>query len=116
MITTAILCLAFNIYHEARGEPLDGQLAVAAVTLNRVLDPRWPDDVCKVVYQPKQFSWTTSPAPIRNMEAFATALAVAQEAEPDPTFGTHYHSVTVAPSWATKLALLGEIGDHRFYE
>ena len=57
-------CLALNIYWEARSEPRLGQIAVAAVTLNRVADPGFPDTVCSVVRQGEergrnlcQFSW-----------------------------------------------------------
>ena len=60
----ALQCLALNVYWEARSEPMQGQLAVAAVTLNRVNDPRFPDDICDVVRQGGevrkhrcQFSW-----------------------------------------------------------
>ena len=63
-----IKCLAMNVYHEARGEPVLGQFAVAAVTMNRVKSARYPDDVCRVVYQKgwsskhqryvAAFSWT----------------------------------------------------------
>jgi len=51
-------CLAMNIYHEARGEPLGGQFAVAFVTMNRVASVRYPSSVCSVVWQRSQFSWT----------------------------------------------------------
>ena len=51
-------CLAMNIYHEARGERWEGQIAVAHVTMNRVAHDEWPNNVCDVVYQKKQFSWT----------------------------------------------------------
>ena len=51
-------CLALNIYHEARGERVEGQIAVAHVTMNRVNHEKWPSTICEVVYQPKQFSWT----------------------------------------------------------
>lgn len=44
-------CLALNIYHEARGEEVAGQVAVANVTLNRANDPRYPNTVCGVVKQ-----------------------------------------------------------------
>lgn len=53
-----VRCLALNIYFEARGEPTDGQFAVGLVTMNRVQSPRYPDSVCEVVWQPRQFSWT----------------------------------------------------------
>ena len=44
-------CLALNVYFESRGEPLAGQYAVAAVTLNRVVHPAFPDSICQVVMQ-----------------------------------------------------------------
>lgn len=55
MIEAAIACLALNIYHEARGEPLAARQGVAQVTMTRAHDD--PKNVCKVVYQPYQFSW-----------------------------------------------------------
>ena len=114
MILEATICLALNIYHEARGESIEGQRAVAAVTLNRTVDPRWPNNTCDVVYQPYQFSWTTNPTPIKEPEAFALALNLALEAEPDPDFGTHYHAISIQDPWG--LPLLGQVGNHRFYE
>ena len=54
----SILCLAMNIYHEARGESIEGQIAVAVVTMNRVKESKWPNTPCEVVWQNKQFSWT----------------------------------------------------------
>ncbi len=47
----AVECLALNIYHEARGEPEAGRLAVGHVVVNRALDGRFPKDVCQVVRQ-----------------------------------------------------------------
>ena len=51
-------CMTANIYHEARGESLKGQYAVAHVVMNRVHHEQFPNSVCEVVFQPKQFSWT----------------------------------------------------------
>jgi spore germination cell wall hydrolase CwlJ-like protein len=51
-----VRCLATNIYFEARGEPIKGQIAVAMVTLNRVNDSRFPDNICDVIHQSKQNS------------------------------------------------------------
>ena len=51
MITPAVVCIATAIYFEARGEPGDGQIAVAQVIHNRVEDPRYPDNACDVVKQ-----------------------------------------------------------------
>ena len=53
-----VQCLAVNIYHEARSQSLAGQLAVALVTRNRVVDKRFPGSYCQVVYQgPVRPSW-----------------------------------------------------------
>lgn len=52
------MCLAKNIYHEARGESMLGQQAVALTTINRANDKRWPATYCGVIYQAYQFSWT----------------------------------------------------------
>jgi spore germination cell wall hydrolase CwlJ-like protein len=49
-------CLSRNIYHEAANEPVEGQVAVAVVTLNRANDPFYPDNVCDVVYQRGSYS------------------------------------------------------------
>jgi len=61
MLETALMCLALNIYFEARSEPIQGQIAIAEVTLNRVASPNFPNDVCSVVLQDTsagcQFSW-----------------------------------------------------------
>lgn len=52
-----MVCLALTIYHEARGETPKGQKAVASVVLNRKKSPRFPNTICEVVFQPKQFSY-----------------------------------------------------------
>ena len=59
-----LYCLAMNIYHEARAESIAGQYAVADVTINRTLDTRYPNTVCKVVMQAKmKESWKTKQYP-----------------------------------------------------
>jgi len=55
----AELCLSLALYHEARGEPLNGQRAVAEVIMNRVESDRFPDTICGVVMQPNQFSFVS---------------------------------------------------------
>lgn len=56
ILKAAVLCLALNIYHESRGEPYDGQIAVAHVTINR--SKKNKTTICQEVYKKKQFSWT----------------------------------------------------------
>ena len=67
-------CLAMNVYHEARGQGLAGQVAVMHVTLNRVEDPRFPNNICGVVYQgPVRPSWKNNGTyiPIKNKCQFS---------------------------------------------
>lgn len=107
-------CLAKNIYHEARGEPYEGQLAVALVTLNRATS----NSICETVYKYKQFSWTLKPKNITEYDAWMQSNEIAYHAilnKNKYTFkATHYHSVTVNPRW--RLKKLKKIGKHIFYE
>ena len=119
-MSTALLCLATAIYFEARGENLMGQRAVAQVVLNRVQDPRYPDTVCGVVWEPKQFSFTHDgkPEKMYEVEARETAMQVAEEALQGNGLNitsTHYHSNKVRPYWKTHYKLDGRVGNHYFY-
>ena len=58
MFSVAMMCMSLNIYHEARNEPIEGQYAVAFVTMNRAKNYR--QNVCEVVYKKSQFSWTNT--------------------------------------------------------
>jgi N-acetylmuramoyl-L-alanine amidase len=132
MIKTAILCLAMNVFYEARSEPVIVQKAVAHVVLNRVKQDGYPNDVCKVVYQKGQFSWvskTTLRAPPKvsfekdpiEFEAWQQALLIASRAlrrrEPDITGGaTHFHRVDKRPKWRRELRKIGQFGKHIFYK
>lgn len=71
-------CLAKNIYFESRGENRVGQMAVAWVTLNRTEHKNWPSTICKVVYQPHQFSWTKMKLKIVDKTAYSEAWFLAQ--------------------------------------
>jgi spore germination cell wall hydrolase CwlJ-like protein len=117
MIEAALLCLSLNGYHEARGEPLEGQFAVAQVVLNRA--GRDPDKVCDVVFQPHQFSWTLKPSEVKDAAAYAQAQAVARMSlhMHDFTGGaTFYHSLAIKPHWASSVQLTGQWGRHIFYK
>lgn len=133
MIETAILCLALNVYHEARGEPLNGQHAVAQVTMNRA--DRDPLRVCEVVFEPYQFSWanslTTADKDARRRQASrfipkeVKAWQVAKQIAkltidgwiPDFTNGaTHYHANYIADQdWTRQKLRTLSIGKHHFY-
>ena len=117
-LESALICLALNIYHEARGEPVRGQLAVALVTLNRA--KRRQDKVCEVVFAPWQFSWTNGATlpPIKNQKAFKRSLGIARAAIQIPDFtqgSTHYHHENIYPKWASNLVVTEQIGLHIFY-
>lgn len=130
MISAALMCMALNVYHESRSENLKGQVAVANVTLNRVADSKWPNDVCSVVEQGYtkgkqncQFSWYCDGKPDTPTDtvAWARAVLVANDVMmgyiPDITEGaTHYHARYVNPYWADSFTETVEIGSHIFYK
>ena len=115
-------CLALNIYHEARGERVEGQIAVAQVTLNRVNHTKWESTICGVVYEAKQFSWThliKDPTPTE-ARAWTRARIIARDVMignvADPTKGAvYYHANYVNPDWAKFMDLSKVIGNHLFY-
>jgi spore germination cell wall hydrolase CwlJ-like protein len=124
-------CLAEAIYFEARGEPLQGQQAVAQVVVNRLKNPAYPKSVCGVVYQNKnkrnrcQFSFACDGIRdvVRQGEAWDTAQKLAEqvldsEIEPLVAVGaaTHYHATYVRPRWARKMRKMDKIGHHIFYK
>lgn len=118
-----IECLSRNIYHEARGEGHVGMTAVAMVTLNRVKDPRWPKTVCKVVYQPYQFSWTHQKVKVKDKrkkeitDKIATDALLNKEKLKDPTHGSvFYHANYVKPSWSNEYRRVVVINNHIFYK
>lgn len=121
MIDILLMCLALTVYHEARGEPVEGQNAVAHVVMNRVADKRWSSNVCEVTRQRRQFSWVRRANPLPDDEkAWNTAVVIANAAlegrSMDSTKGaTHYHSIWIMPRWARKMKPTKGIGNHVFY-
>jgi spore germination cell wall hydrolase CwlJ-like protein len=126
-----IACLARNVYHEARGEPLEGQYAVAEVTMNRLASARYPNSVCAVVHEKRwdairkryvgAFSWTEFySVPEPEGEAWALAQKVAEDVyhrrvPPRVDGATFYHATWIKPSWARKQQRVARIGRHVFY-
>lgn len=122
-------CLATAIYHEARGEPVEGQIAVAQVVINRVRSPYYPNDVCSVVYQNSwrrnacQFSFACDGIRDREdePEAWEQAQSIARkvmDAEawlPEVGNATHYHATYVRPRWVRDMVRKDRIGRHIFY-
>ncbi|HEV7287329.1 cell wall hydrolase [Sphingomonas sp.] len=114
-------CLAIGVYYESKGEPLEGQLAVAEVILNRAKSGRFPASVCGVLTQRGQFSFVRGgrlPQPPASARAWKTALAVAQVARDDAwdsrvSNALFFHARYVSPGW--RRARVGSVGNHIFY-
>lgn len=116
-------CIAVAVYHEARGESLEGQLAVAQVIKNRAMSGKYPADWCGVVKQPWQFSFVRHgrfPSVDVNSDAWRkavgiTRLAVANAVPSVPKECLWYHANYVAPRWSNNLQRVEQIGAHIFY-
>ena len=138
------ICLAQNIYHEARGEMIEGQIAVSNVVINRVKSKQFPNDICSVVYQRNQieiidkvlkllripafcqFSWTCDPISndsYKDLESWKNSQLLAREivqgTHDDLTNGaTHYFNPMEVPTphWANVYKKTIVIGNHHFYK
>lgn len=127
-----LLCLATNVYREAKNQPLIGMKAVAEVTLNRTADSRWPNDVCSVVYERDsrkcQFSWVCEGdkaiRPVRpknrlEKDAWESAQKISWEAlmavNPEFPDYTYFHATYVSPNWKN-VHSPEQIGAHIFYK
>lgn len=116
-----LVCMADNLFHEARVDGMRGMEAVATVVMNRVGDSRWPDSVCGVVYQPSQFSWTLKKQLVNmkithDWKTLAVARMALQGGLIDKTGkSTHYHAVYVTPYWAKVYDFTVQVEQHLFY-
>ena len=120
-----VLCIALNMYHEARNSSVDDQLMTGFVVLNRTGDGRWRPSACEVVWQRSsrgaQFSWTKDgksdmprePAAWDRAKvlAFLVWSGLTDDISADRT---HYHAIKIAkkPSWASKATDKLEVGKH----
>ncbi len=138
-------CLASALYHEARGEPVEGQIAVGITIFNRMISSAYPSTICGVVFQNShrynkcQFSFACdgrSDQP-RNQVVFNTMRQLSVEIlsmmnlsanikKPvsiklspmiaSAFLATHYHRYDVSPSWSKKLPVVARVGDHVFFQ
>jgi spore germination cell wall hydrolase CwlJ-like protein len=140
-VNDSAVCLAQNIYFEAGNQPVAGKVAVAHVVLNRVAHERFPDSICEVVYQTKEYktSWRTGlPVPRRGMCQFSwycdgksdipldsvtydlsykLAGKIMAGEWADITEGSMwYHATHVYPYWAGTLNQTVVINEHVFYK
>tara|TARA_R100000995_G_scaffold81520_2_gene54408 strand:- start:352 stop:789 length:438 start_codon:yes stop_codon:yes gene_type:complete len=134
---TALTCMSYAIYFEARSESTVAQLAVAQVVMNRVNDYRFPNTVCEVVTDGLRYSWDSSkivrdkcafsfycdgkPEHIADKQAYGWAESIAwvvinEQITIDVTDGsTHYHANYVQPYWANAFTNTVCIDTHCFY-
>jgi len=127
-------CLAQAIYHEARGESREGQLAVANVIINRAFSKKYPQTICGVVFQNAekgrykcQFTFacdgrsdigTERAAWNRSLKLAETAFREFQTGERPgvvPDSALFYHTTSVSPGWGNKFRRVATIGSHIFY-
>jgi spore germination cell wall hydrolase CwlJ-like protein len=111
-------CLANAVYFEARGEPLEGQLAVAQTIINRVESGRYASTICGVIAQRGQFGFGRAKAR-RNGQDWETALAIARIASHDmwddmAAGAMNFHANWVRPGW-DRDDRITRIGNHIFY-
>ena len=114
-------CLAGAIYFEARGESIEGQLAVGRVIVERAASRRFPNSYCGVVTQRSQFSFVRGgriPTPRKGTGAWKRAVAIAQIADQhlwdSPAEGAmFFHARYVSPQW--KLTRVAQVDNHIFY-
>lgn len=139
----SIECMAMNIYHEARNESIEGQQAVAFVTMNRVKSDLFPNTVCEVVYQARisrwhlknsgktvpirnqcQFSWycdgkpdvVYQPAKYKEARDVAYDVIMGYNTMVDLTYGSlWYHADYVNPYWVSSYYRVVKIDTHIFY-
>ncbi len=108
--------LARCIYGEARGEPYTGQVAIAAVVLNRVKSPSFPNTIAGVIYQPQAFTIVQDGQ--INLTPNSTALSAARDALNgwDPTNGClyYYNPATATSAWIWSKQVKLKIGNHNF--
>lgn len=127
-------CLAQAIYHEARGESREGQLAVANVIINRAMSKKYPSTICGVVYQNAdkgrfkcQFTFACDGRSDagRERSAWNRSLELADQAFYEfqrgqrpgvvPNSVLFYHTTAVAPKWSHTFNRVAAIGSHIFY-
>ena len=131
-----IQCLTDTVFHEARDQPIDGMYLVYRTVLNRQEDSRWPDTVCGVTNQHKQFSYTLEPKEVLKAKVkkeqdvyngVYNAVNTWLNGHPDSLFDNyqqdfegvnHYLRCDIIhkTKWTSKMTFLGREGDHCFYK
>ena len=114
-------CLAASVYFESKSEPLEGQLAVAEVVINRAESGRFASSICGVVFQKGQFSFVRGqsfPPIARSSRHWREAVAIARIAMNDhwgsrASKALFFHATRVSPRW--NKVRVAQLGNHVFY-
>lgn len=112
-----IVLLARLVFAEARGEPYEGQVAVAAVLLNRLRDPGFPSTVRAAIYQPRQFETVSNGTINQTPNNLAYEAVLEARRGVDPTSGALFFwnpKKVSQTSWVWTREVKLQIGDHVF--
>lgn len=122
-----LVCMARNVYHEARGEHMSGKAAVAQVVMNRVQSSSFPDDVCGVIDQPYQFQWThdgrSDKVTVKNkreLENLKEIISISAHSLAGHFKGSldgatyFYNAAVVSPCWENTFDDFIFVGNHTF--
>ena len=108
--------LARAVYSEARGEPFEGQVAVAAVIFNRVKHAEFPNTIDGVIFEPWAFSaindgqfWLTP-----NAQAYRAVEEALKGTDPSGGAIFYYNPVTATNQWIRTRQIIETIGRHVF--
>ncbi len=118
-------CLALNLYHESRSESDLANTMVAGVVLNRVADSAWKSSICDVVFQSKQFSWTSDGLSdkVHEVEVYKKLFVLSEWVLLNQNItmslsegADHYHTTAIKPNWDySKLKKVAVVDNHIFY-
>ena len=122
-------CLADAIYFESRGEPKQGQTAVAQVVVNRAFSGFYPSDICGVVYQNANrylacqftFACEGKKLVVDEPDMWEQAKQISHDMLDGKLWldeigkATHYHAYWVHPDWIREMRKINRIGVHTFY-
>ena len=134
--TSAIQCVALNIYYETSAKSKVEAMAITDVVMNRVKDVRYPSTPCDVIQQARlyrtgepipnkcQFSWFCDGKPDtpRDNKAWYKSVQWSYEFIQEGKYhgltdgATHYHATYVSPPWSRKLTKVSRIDRHIFYK
>lgn len=118
-------CLAVNAYHESRSESDIANLMIMAVIHNRMVDKRFPNDYCSVVFQKHQFSWTNDNLSdkLHNTKQYvrlyklAEKFVIEKETILELAEGiNHYHTISISPYWKSSMKYKMTLDNHKFYK